>query len=118
METLSERGVHASGTAKDNRTGDAKRHLIASIIMKTKSARESFEYCCNVNVFVTKYFDNVVVNVASNLHHALSVKRCVKDNPQVAVTQPHVVKRNNEGMGEVDLMNRLLTAYIRGKKWW
>jgi hypothetical protein len=51
----------------------------------------------------------------------LSVTRRVKGSSQVAATQPHLVKRYNDGMGGVDLMDRLLAAYrpiIRGKKWW
>lgn len=124
LESLSERGIRATGTVRDNRIGEAKHHLVASNTMKKKASRGSFEYCCNGKVYVTKWHDNAVVNVASNCYThepVLSVTRRVKGSSQVAVTQPHLVKRYNDGMGGVDLMDRLLAAYrptIRGKKWW
>src|ERR1700761_5289936 len=71
-----------------------------------------------------KWHDNAVVTVASNCmtHEPVhSVRRHVKGNANVSVTQPQLLRRYNEGMGGVDLMDRLLASYrprIRGKKWW
>jgi len=124
LETLLERGIRATGTVRDNRIGDAKHHLTSSKALKTKASRSSFEYCCNGKVYIAKWYDNAVVNVASNCytHEPVHlVTRRVKGNSQVSVTQPRLVQRYNEGMGGVDLMDRLLAAYrptIRGKKWW
>lgn len=124
LETLSDRGVRATGTVRDNRIGEAKHRLIASKTMKRKQTRGNFEYCCNGKVYIAKWNDNAVVNVASNCYThepVLSVSRRVKGSSQVTVSQPHLVRRYNEGMGGVDLMDRLLAGYrptVRGKKWW
>jgi hypothetical protein len=124
LETLTDRGIRATGTVRDNRIGDAKNCLITSKTMKKKEIRGNFQYCCNGKVYIAKWNDNAVVNVASNCYThepVLSVTRRVKGSSQVAVTQPHLVRRYNEGMGGVDLMDRLLAAFrptIRGKKWW
>jgi len=124
LETLSDTGIRATGTVRDNRIGDAKNRLCASKTMKKNKSRGSFEYCCNGKVYIAKWNDNAVVNVASNCfthEPVLSVTRRVKESSQVSVTQPHLVRRYNEGMDGLDLMDRLLAAYrptIRGKKWW
>ena len=99
---------------RDNRIGDAKHHLTSSKALKKKASRGSFEYCCNGKVYTAKWYDNAVVNVASNCytHEPVhSVTHRVKGNSQVAVTQPRLVQRYNERMGGVDLMERLLPAY-------
>ena len=49
------------------------------------------------------------------------VQRWVKGKGQQLVVQPNVIKAYNEGMGGVDMMDRLLQSYRPGitmKKWW
>ena len=49
------------------------------------------------------------------------VQRWVKGKGQVQVSQPNVIKAYNEGMGGVDMMDRLLESYLPAttiKKWW
>ena len=49
------------------------------------------------------------------------VQRWVKRKGQVQVSQPNVIKVYNEGMGGVDMMDRLLESYLPAttiKKWW
>ena len=49
------------------------------------------------------------------------VQRWVKGKGQTQVSQPNVIKADNEGMGRVDMMNRLLESYRPAtamKKWW
>ena len=75
-------------------------------------------------VYITKWNDNSVVNVASNcLTHepVRQVRRRVKNQPNQEVSQPNLIRDYNQGMGGVDLMDRLLASYrptIRGKKWY
>ena len=64
------------------------------------------------------------MNIASNFcsHHPVQkVKRRVKRAPDLNVSQPFLGKKYNDGMGGVDVMDRLLASYrprIRGKKWY
>lgn len=123
MTNLSLSGMKASGTVRENRCGGAKAKLLETKALK-KQNRGTFDYRCDGTVFIVKWNDNSVVTLASNCltHEPLhTANRRVKGNANVAVTQPHVVRRYNEGMGGVDLMDRLLGSYrpmIRGKKWW
>ena len=64
-----------------------------------------------------------IIHLASNwLNHdpIQSARRRVGRNI-VNVPQPHVIRRYNDGMGGVDLLDRLLSSYrptIKAKKWW
>jgi hypothetical protein len=49
LETLSKRGIRATGTVRDNRIGEAKHHLVSSSTMKKMASRGNFEYRCNEN---------------------------------------------------------------------
>ena len=75
-------------------------------------------------MFFCKWNDNSIVNIASNFatHQPLQkVSRRVKRNPNTSFDIPMLVKLYNNGMGEVDVMDRLLGSYrpsIRGKKWY
>ena len=73
-------------------------------------------------VYFCKWNDNSVVNIGSNVLSHLpieTVKRSVKSEPDAHITQPQLIKQYNNGMGGVDVMDRLLGSYhpmIRGKK--
>lgn len=88
-----------------------------------KQGRGAFDYRSDGKIFIVKWNNNAIVHVASNhqTHEAvLSTKRRVKKNA-LNVPQPFLVKKYNQGMGGVDLFDRLLGAYrptILGKKWW
>ena len=71
-----------------------------------------------------KWNDNVVVTVASNCQTHTPVnamRRCVRAQLVNNVQQPHLIHAYNQGMGGVDLMDRMLAPYrpsIGGKKWY
>ncbi|KAL3244290.1 hypothetical protein MRX96_018912 [Rhipicephalus microplus] len=70
-------------------------------------------------------YDNAVVTVSSNhlsREPVGSAKRFSRrSNKKVDIPQPYLIKKYNEGMGGVDVMDRLLGSYrprLRRKKWW
>ena len=71
-----------------------------------------------------RWNDNSLLTIASNhqTHFPIAqTRRRVKGASQCLVKQPHLIKQYNEGMGGVDLMDRLLGTYrprILGKKWY
>lgn len=116
IKVLSTKNIKATGTIRENQTAQAELSL--------KKNRGYFEYCSDGTVFIVRWNDNSVVSVASNcLTHepVTTASRCVNGASNVQITLPHLIKYYNEGMGGVDLMDRLLSSYrpmIRGKKWW
>ena len=91
-----------------------------------KSTRGTFDFRCDGAVFMCKRNDNLVnsvITVASNCqtHSPVhEVRRRVKGQPVNNVQQPHLIHAYNQGMGGVDLADRMLASYrssIRGKKW-
>ena len=89
-----------------------------------KSPRDSFDYCLDSVIEAVKWNDNSVVTIASNVlgtEPVGRVKRRVKGKGETMVQQPNIVKRYNQGMGGVDLMDRALSEFrpcIHGKKWY
>ena len=75
-------------------------------------------------VYFCKWNGNSIVNIGSNFLSHLPIetgKRRVKSEPDARITQPQVIKQYNNGMGGVDVMDRLLGSYrpmICGKKWY
>jgi len=123
LKELSSRQIKAVGTVRENRTQGADKILTSTKEMKKKD-RGSYDFVCDGTVFIVRWNDNNIVNVASNFLTHLPLQmasRRVKGQPQTAVKQPLVVRQYNESMGGVDLFDRLLSSYrptIRGKKWW
>ena len=80
-----------------------------------------FEYCCDGTVYIVKWHDNSVVTIASNWESHTSVHkvRCQVKGAVKEVSQPNLINSYNKGMGNINLMDRLLEAYhptICGKK--
>ena len=110
---------------RENWTGGANRDLTSNKVME-KSTRGTFDFRCDGTVFMCKRNDNVVnsvITVSSNCqtHSPVhEVRRRVKGQPVNNVQQPHLIHAYNQGMGGVDLMDRMLASYrpsIRGKIW-
>ena len=120
---LADQKMKAIGTVRENRLKGANRAMKTKKDMK-KTNRGSFDYRCDGKVFVCQWNDNSIVNIASNFctHEPIqNAKRRVKKCSDTSVPQPYLVKKYNEGMGGVDIMDRLLSSYrpmIRGKKWY
>ena len=119
------RESETTGTVRENRTGGANRDLTSNKVMK-KSTSGTFDFRSGGTVFMCKWNDNLVnsvITVASNCktHSPVhEVRRRVKGQPVNNVQQPHLIHAYNQGMGGVDLMDRMLASYrpsIRGKKW-
>lgn len=90
-----------------------------------KEERGSFYYKGDGTVYTCRWNDNAVVTVSSNhLSHEPvgTAKRFSRSsNKKVDIPQPYLIKKYNEGMGGVDVMDRLLGSYrpkLRSKKWW
>src|ERR1044071_3565166 len=65
LESLAERSVKATGTIRENSCGGAMQKLPSAQSMN-KMARGTFDYRCNGTVYIARWNDNSVVNVASN----------------------------------------------------
>ena len=124
LDVLSPKGFICVGTVRENRTNGATKAMISTKDLKKKD-RGSYDYRCNNKIFVCKWHDNSVVNVASNYftHEPVKkVSRYVSGKGKISVPQPHLLNLYNQGMGGIDLMDRLLGSYrpmIRAKKcWW
>lgn len=113
MSELREVKVKATGTIRQFRTGGLHKILPSDKDMK-KKPRGSFDYRSDGNVFIVKWHDNSIVNLASNFETHLPVRnvgRRVKGKSHTYVTQPNLVKSYNESMGGVDVMDRLLGSH-------
>ena len=89
-----------------------------------KSKRGSFDFCSDGKIYFCKWNDSSVVSIGSICVSHLpgqTVKRRVKKDSNVSITQPQLIKKYNLSMGGVDVMDRLLGSYrpiVRGKKWY
>lgn len=119
---LSHKGMRATGTIRENRT---QKCPLKSKKELTKEDRGSFDFRSDGSVYICSWNDNAVVTVASNCytHEPIgSVKRysCAKKG-NIEVPRPNLIKKYNEGMGGVDVLDKLLSSYrpqLRSKKWW
>ena len=123
LSDLESKKVKGTGTVRENQTGGANRDLTSTKVMK-KSTRGTFDFRCDGTVFMCKWNDNSVVTVASNCqpHTPVhEVRSRVKGQPVNNVQKPHLIDAFNQGIGGVDLMDRILASYmpsIRGNKWY
>ena len=65
LELIAESGFIAVGTVRENRTSGACKTMLSNKDMK-KRERGSYDYRCNGEIFVCKWNDNSIVNIASN----------------------------------------------------
>ena len=123
MEKLPDDEVLGTGTVKQSRTRGANQILDSKNVLK-KTKRDTYNFCCTESIFLTSWNENSVCQVMSYCHQVEptgKVQRWVKGKGQVQVSQPNVIKAYNEGMGGVDMMDRLLESYLPAttiKKWW
>lgn len=122
MNQLTSLKIRAVGTIRENRTGGCP--LRSAKDMK-KTERGTYDFRSNGRIFVCRWNDSSVVTVASNYatHEPISkAKRYSRiEKKRVDIPQPALIQRYNEGMGGVDLLDRLLGSYrpqLRSKKWW
>ncbi len=70
-----------------------------------KQHRGSYDYRCNGEVFICKWHDNSIVNIASNhftLEPVRKVNSQIRGKGKIEVTQPNMINLYNKGMGGVD----------------
>jgi DNA excision repair protein ERCC-6 len=115
-------GLKATGTIRDGRLGGA---CFSDKRAFRKMTRGSYEHACDGKVNIVRWSDNNLVTCASNFDHVLPAKLVQRHvaghSDKVQVPQPLMIANYITGMGGVDLMDRLLSAYrprIKGKKWW
>jgi DNA excision repair protein ERCC-6 len=122
MTDLSDKGFKATGTIRETRTG---RCPLVSSKEVSKWQRGKFDFRSDGKVYMCRWKDSAVVTIASNYssHEPVSkAKRfCRVQKKKTDIPQPHLIKMYNEGMGGVDLLDRLLGTYrphFRSKKWY
>lgn len=126
LDVLSQRGVKATGTIRDNRLGSCP--LSSSKIFKKETRgvfQSSYATSSSANLFVCKWNDNNVVTIASNACTSQPVRQVKrysrKEKQNILVAQPDIVKSYNANMGGVDRLDQNIGLYrisIRGKKWY
>jgi hypothetical protein len=122
LRQLKEDGFKATGTIRSNRSGGAHRDLASDVSLR-KQGRGSYDYRCDGNIYIVKWYDSAVVSLASNWQNHLPERRAKRrvGKEVQQVPQPNLISAYNCGMGGVDLLDRLLSQYrpgLRSKKWW
>ncbi|CAF3757542.1 unnamed protein product [Rotaria socialis] len=123
---LKKLGIFSVGTVRPNR--------LLYLTMKTakdlsSNGREAMDHRVTevegVELCVTRWYDNNVVNYLSTLHGCQpidSVQRwSSKEKTHVLIARPNVIKAYNEHMGGVDLVDMLISLYrinVRSKKYY
>ena len=65
MNELAEKSICATETIRESRTEDANKQLV-QIKELQKQERCTYDYCSDGKVYNAKWFDNCIVNIASN----------------------------------------------------
>ena len=109
MTELAEKSMRAKGTIQENETERANKQFVQSKELQKKE-RSTYNYCSDEKVYNAKWYDNSIVNIASNweTHEPVRKVRQIIKGEAKEVTQPHPISSHNKGMGGVDLMDRLL----------
>lgn len=123
LQVLKQKGIAAAGTI---RVGRFKKPDLLSDKVFCKKDRGYCEETVSEDgdVIVTKWLDNRPVVMASNfvgIGEKDQVKRWAKSSKKyVLVERPEVVRRYNQGMCGVDLLDQLISLYriyVRSRKW-
>ena len=76
---LAEKSMRATGTIRQNRTEGANKQLVQSKELRKKE-RGTYEYCSDRKVYIAKWHDNSVVNIANYWeNHELASKSKTED---------------------------------------
>ena len=105
INELTEKSMRATGNTQKNRTEGANKQLI-QIKELQKQEKGIYDYCSDGKVYIAKWHDNSVVNIASNweTHDPVrKLKRRIKRGAK-EVAQPHLIGSYDKGMGDIDLI--------------
>lgn len=92
-----------------------------------KKPREHYESCMDKEsrLVVTRWNDNSVVTVISNVHSSIPVSKAKrfnrKEKKRIDISQPNCIREYNQNMGGVDLMDNNIANYrinIRGNRFY
>lgn len=119
---MSKRGIKAAGTVRLPRFG--KPPLTNDKKLMKKGRGTSEEVLSPDGVVLVKWVDNRSVHTASNFVGVQPTDRvnrwCKKEKKYQEIDRPRIIKKYNEAMGGVDLLDRLISLYritIKSKKW-
>ncbi|XP_064597857.1 piggyBac transposable element-derived protein 2-like [Liolophura sinensis] len=119
---LKKRGLHATCTVRQNR-----RRICPTLTKKQfeEKGRGSYDYRSAEGVLVCSWYDNKVVNVASNkcsVKPTTEVRRYDnKTKTYVNIECPALIKAYNKCMGGVDKCDMMLSLYrikMKSRKWY
>ncbi|CAF3672899.1 unnamed protein product [Rotaria socialis] len=113
---LKKLGIFSVGTVRPNRLLDLTMKTAKDL---SSNGREAMDHRVTevegVELCVTRWYDNNVVNYLSTLHGCQpidSVQRwSSKEKTHVLIARPNVIKAYNEHMGGVDLVDMLISLY-------
>jgi hypothetical protein len=119
-------GIFAVGTVRSNRLPDLVMKDAKNLLEEGRGSMDHrIAQVDGVELCATRWYDNNVVNCLSTLHSCEStdlVKRWSSSQKKhIQVTLSNVVKTYNQYMGDVDLINMLVSLYrinIRSKKYY
>lgn len=122
LTKLADQGIRVAGIVRDTRTAGCPLKSLKDV---GGEERGSFHYKCDGVVYTCRWNDNAVVTVSSNhlCHEPLGTAKRFsrRANERVDIPQPYLIKKYSEGVGGVDVFERLLRSYrrrLRSKKWW
>ncbi|XP_063586881.1 piggyBac transposable element-derived protein 3-like [Penaeus indicus] len=121
VEDLKKRGFHVTCTVRQNR-----RRQCPTLTKKfEKKGRGSYDYRSAEGVLVCSWYDNKIVNVASNkcsVKPTAEVRRYEKKTKAcVNIECPALIKAYNKCMGGVDKCDMMLSLYpikMKSRKWY
>jgi hypothetical protein len=119
-------GIYAVGTVRTNRLPDLVMKDVKTLEQEGRGSMDHrIAQVDGVELCVTRWYDNNIVNCLSTLHGCEStdlVKRWSSSQKKhIQVTRPNVIKAYNQYMGGVDLIDMLVSLYrinIRSKKYY
>ena len=121
LTDIAAENVKACNTIRDNRTGHCP---LMSKKDCQKKPRGTFDFRSDGSVVCVKWNNNCPVTVASNycgVNPIQKVEKRVKNEQKKIVDQPFLIKMYNQGMGGIDVCDKLLLSYrprLRSRKWW
>lgn len=120
---LQHRSILACGTIMASRIPAAVRFKKDNELRRQRGSHDQVVRN-DRTVSMTKWFDNKPIYFATSAHGVHPIENCrrwsKKDARHIEIPRPNVVKRYNESMGGVDLLDRVIGKYgmrNRTEKW-